>query len=59
MSEDEIQTLIENGVSELYRGFYRLEQAGDWQSAYDQMGTIMNMLMEDREDIRHKYAIIA
>lgn len=44
----EIEKIIENGVGEIYRGFYRLRQAGEYQEEYDSMGAILNMLMQDR-----------
>ncbi len=44
----EIEKIIENGVGEIYRGFFRLRQAGEYQEEYDSMGAVLNMLMQDR-----------
>lgn len=55
---DEATAIIESAVGELYRGFYRLRQAGQIQDEYDHMGTLMNMLMKDREHIRQKHFVV-
>jgi hypothetical protein len=46
--EDEIEEIIENGLGELFRGFFRLRESGQYQREYDTKGIIINMLMEDR-----------
>jgi hypothetical protein len=55
---EEANTVIENAVGELYRGFYLLRQAGQIQDEYSQMDTLMSMLMKDRDYIRKKYKVI-
>ena len=56
--EDEIEELIENAVGELYRGFFRLRQTKQYQREYDEMGAIINMLMQDRAHLRQSYEVI-
>ena len=53
----ETDKLIENAVGELYKGFYRLRQAKQYQEEYDAMGTLLNMLMKDRQHLRDKYHV--
>lgn len=55
--EDDIEEIIENGVGELFRGFYRLRKSEQYQREYDTMGTIINMLMQDRDHLRKTYKV--
>jgi hypothetical protein len=55
--EDEIDSIIENAVGELYKGFYRLRKSEQFQREYDEMGIIINMLMQDRDHLRRKYKV--
>jgi hypothetical protein len=49
--------IIENAVGELYRGFYRLRKSGQYQREYDEMGAILNMLMQDRMHLLKTYGV--
>lgn len=55
--EDEINEIIENAVGELYRGFFRLRKSEQYQREYDTMGSIINMLMRDRDHLRKTYKV--
>ena len=55
---EEANTIIENAVGELYRGFFKLRQAGQVQDEYTQMGTLMSMLMKDRDHIRKNHTVV-
>ncbi len=55
---EEIDAIIENGVGEIYRGFFRLRQAGEIQEEYNQMGAILMMLMHDRQRLRTNYKVV-
>ncbi len=57
MPHDDIEEIIENGVGELFRGFYRLRQAGEYQREYDTMGAIIDMLSKDRQHLRTTYKV--
>jgi hypothetical protein len=50
-------TLIEEGYAKMMIGFYHLRKAGLVQEEYDQMGTIINMLAEDRQHIRKTFEV--
>jgi hypothetical protein len=47
--------IIENAVGELYRGYYLLRQQKRYQEEYDSMGTLMDMLLKDRDYLRKTY----
>ena len=51
------ESIIENAIGELYRGYFKLREAEQYQEEYDSMGTLMNMLMKDRENLRIKYKV--
>lgn len=55
--EDEIEAIVENAVGELYRGFFRLRKSEQFQREYDEMGIIINMLMQDRDHLRKTYKV--
>ena len=55
---DEIEEIIERGVAEIYRGFYRLRISEQYQREYDEMGALLNMLMEDRDYLRKNKGVV-
>jgi hypothetical protein len=48
---------IEKAVGELYSAYFKLRQAKQYQEEYDSMGTLLNMLMKDRQELRQKYKV--
>ena len=54
---DEAQTMIENGYAMMSAGFYRLRKTGSIQDEYDSMGTVIDLLSQDRQHIRNTYEI--
>ena len=52
---DEANFIIEDAVGEMYKGFFRLRELNEYQEEYDSMGAILNMLMQDRDNLRKKY----
>ena len=55
--EDEIEAIVENAVGELYRGFFWLRTTEQFQREYDTMGTIIDMLMKDRDHLRKTHKV--
>ncbi len=51
--------IIENAIAELYRGYFKLRMNRKYQEEYDSMGSLINMLSVDRQNIRIKYKIDA
>ena len=39
---------VENGVVELYKGFFQLRSSGKYQEEYDAMTTLISMLIQDK-----------
>jgi len=54
---EKIETEIEIAIGELYRGFYRLRKAEAYQVEYDNMGALLNMLMQDRLHILKTFKV--
>jgi hypothetical protein len=54
---DDPNEIIENAVGEVFRGFYHLRQQKRYQEEYDSMGTLMDMLLKDRDYIRKTYLV--
>ena len=52
---EEIELEIEEQIGKLYYKLYQLRQLKEYQREYDIMGTLINMLIEDRQVIREKY----
>lgn len=49
--------IIENGVAEIHRGFFRLRKDKRYQEEYDAMGTIISMLSEARQHMRKTFKL--
>ena len=52
---EEIELEIEEQIGKLYWKLYQLRQLQEYQLEYDIMGTLINMLTQDRQIIRDKY----
>lgn len=59
LPEDKIENEVEEAIGDLYLNFYRMRVAGQYQREYDTMGTIIDMLAQDRQLIREKYGVIS
>jgi hypothetical protein len=46
---------VENGIMELYKGFFQLRSSGEYQKEYDAMTTLINMLIEDKQFLLKKH----
>ena len=55
--EDEIELTIVNAIGELYKALYQLRTSEQYQREYDTMGTIITMLMRDRDYLRGTYKL--
>lgn len=44
--------LFEDGFADICLAVFKLRKEGKHQEAYDGLGHIINLLMEDRQDIR-------
>lgn len=43
---------VDEAVGQLYAAFYRLRKAGEYKEEYNAMGTLMDMLAQDRDHLR-------
>lgn len=57
IEESPEETEIEFLMGKIYMLLFRLRKSGNVQLEYDIMGTILDMLMEDREHIRKNFKI--
>jgi hypothetical protein len=55
--KDKAKQIIEQGVGEIYRGFFRLRELQEYQEEYISMHTIMHMIMKDLQHLREKYNV--
>lgn len=55
---EEIEAIIEDAVAELYRGFFRLRKAEQYQAEYDSMGALLMMLQQDRMHLRDTHSVM-
>jgi hypothetical protein len=51
----ELENNIDAAVSALYVAFYHMRQNNEIKMEYECMGTLMDMLSEDRASMREKY----
>ena len=51
----ELELEIEESIGLLYSKFFQLRQLGEYELEYNLMGTLLQMLLEDRKFIRENY----
>jgi hypothetical protein len=54
-NNEEIEKLIESGVTSIYGGLYKYRQAAEYRKEYEAMSTLIIMLQEDRKHLLNKY----
>lgn len=54
---EKLELQVEEAVGQLYAALYKLRQAKLYQEEYDTMGTVIRMLIQDREHLRIKYGV--
>jgi hypothetical protein len=57
MTKKTTAQLFEDGFVLIATGSFRLRNEGKYQEAYDELGYIIDMLMQDRQEIREKHDI--
>lgn len=50
---------VEEAVGNLYAALYNMRKAGLYQEEYDAMGTVIRMMIQDREVLRLKHGVKA
>lgn len=52
-----VQELFEDGFAEIMLGAFKLRKEGKYQEAYDELGIVLNLIMQDRQEIRTMYKV--
>ena len=55
---EEIEEMLDKAVGEFYVALFLLRKAGEYQTEYNAMGVLINMLQEDREHLRKNHKVI-
>lgn len=57
MAEKTINQLFEDGFASIALGAFKLRKEGKYQEAYDELGVVLNLIMEDRQELRKLYNV--
>jgi hypothetical protein len=57
-ADPDADTLIQEGYAKMMTGFYSLRKAGLIIDMYDQMGGVIDMLMQERQLIRKNFKVV-
>ena len=49
--------LFEDGYAEIMLGAFRLRKEGKYQEAYDELGHVISLIMEDRQELRTRHGV--
>lgn len=52
-----VQELFEDGFAEIMLGAFKLRKEGKYQEAYDELGVVLSLIMQDRQEIRKLYKV--
>ncbi len=52
-----VQELFEEGFAEIMLGAFKLRKEGKYQEAYDELGVVLSLIMEDRQELREMYKV--
>jgi hypothetical protein len=52
-----VQELLEDGFSEIMLAAFKLRKEGKYQEAYDELGVVLNLIMQDRQELREIYKV--
>lgn len=57
MISKNVQELFEDGFAEIMLGAFKLRKEGKYQEAYDELGVVLNLIMQDRQELREIYKV--
>lgn len=57
MINKSVQELFEDGFAEIMLGAFKLRKQGKYQEAYDELGVVLNLIMQDRQELREIYKV--
>ena len=52
-----VQELFEDGFAEIMLGAFKLRKEGKYQEAYDELGVVLSLIMQDRQELRKMYNV--
>lgn len=52
-----VQELFEDGFAEIMLGAFKLRKEGKYQEAYDELGVVLHLIMQDRQELREIYKV--
>lgn len=57
MINKSVQELFEDGFAEIMLGAFKLRKQGKYQEAYDELGVVLHLIMQDRQELREIYKV--
>ena len=51
------EQLFEDGYVEIVLGAFLLRKEGKYQEAYDELGVVIDLIMQDRQELRKMYKV--
>jgi len=57
MINKSVEQLFEDGFAEIMLGAFKLRREGKYQEAYDELGVVLNLIMQDRQELREIYKV--
>lgn len=57
MINKSVQQLFEDGFADIMLGAFKLRKEGKYQEAYDELGVVLNLIMQDRQELRETYKV--
>ena len=57
MIDKPVERLFEDGFAEIMLGAFLLRKQGKYQEAYDELGVVLDLIMQDRQELRIMYKV--
>jgi hypothetical protein len=57
MIDKTTEELFEDGFAGIQLGAYRLRKEGKYQEAYDELGYVLSLLLQDRQELRKNHKV--
>jgi hypothetical protein len=52
-----VQELFEDGFADIMLGAFKLRKEGKYQEAYDELGVVLSLITQDRQELREMYKV--
>jgi hypothetical protein len=57
MIDKTVEELFEDGFADIMLGAFKLRKEGKYQEAYDELGVVLSLIMQDRQELREMYKV--